>query len=151
MSMTSAVRRSVAVHARHPGEGAQMPQACDPVRARRFPIEARLRFRSVGDPDWREGRTLNLSHSGVLFAAPSPLPGVASPIEFTLFLPSLGVPGNARVHCHGRVVRHTAADAACRAGLAATIEQYEFLGPAPPDAPVDDAGETGTKGPETLH
>ena len=92
-------------------------------------MSAPLVYRSVGDGDWLTGRTVNVSRSGVLFQAVPPVLPAATRIEFILMLPSLGLPGSARVQCQGRIVRHctgAANEGAC--AMAATIDAYDILG-----------------------
>ncbi len=40
-----------------------------PQRKHRFPVHWPLQYRPVNDADWRPGRTVNMSVSGVLFEA----------------------------------------------------------------------------------
>jgi hypothetical protein len=66
-----------------------------------------MRFRSSGDPHWHEGRTENISRSGVLFRSAHLMPR-RTPIEMLLALPAeVGGGGgeSATVICRGRVVR----------------------------------------------
>ena len=42
-------------------------------RARRFSVQTPLRYRTVEDRQWREGFMINVSESGILFEAESPL------------------------------------------------------------------------------
>jgi hypothetical protein len=99
-------------------------------RARRFPVRISLHYRSVGDPQWREGRTENISHSGVLFRTDDLMP-LRTPIEMLLELPiELGGGQHVKVTCRGRVARmEPAPDAsATRPAIAATIVGYR-IGP----------------------
>jgi len=68
------------------------------------------------------GETKNVSSSGVLFEAASPLP-VGESVEYFITLPKTGV-GNlaVRLRCVGRVVRGVEDN-----GFAATLGRYEFL------------------------
>lgn len=93
-------------------------------------------YRLVGDPQWRQGRAVNVSRTGVLFEAPNPALPAAAALEFVLLLPSMGLRGNARIQCRGRIVRQAAQPSNIGCLLAATIDAYEFLGISP-----DTAGE----------
>ncbi len=42
-------------------------------RAQRFVLELGLQYRASGQTEWHEGRTENISHTGVLFRAERPL------------------------------------------------------------------------------
>ena len=97
----------------------------EPTRAQRFPLHLSLRYRPVGDAVWHDGRTENISRSGVLFRAEDLL-GVATPIEMTFALPGAQVGPN--ILCQGRIVR-TVPSLERKAGpvLAATIEDYHFV------------------------
>jgi hypothetical protein len=64
-----------------------------------------MRYRASGEPLWREGRTENISRSGVLFRANHLIP-VQAPIEMLLALPAeVGGGEDGTVVCRGRVVR----------------------------------------------
>ena len=97
-------------------------------RARRFPIEAPMTFRPVGEQEWLGGLTRNISRTGLLFRAPKTLDS-ATPIEIRLELPVAGpaLPP-ARVSCRAKVVRQeseTGDPEGCR--LAATIQRFSFV------------------------
>jgi hypothetical protein len=96
-----------------------------------------LLFRRVGDRDWRSGSIVNISRTGVLFTGH--LPGLvpATGVEFVLMLQSLGHPGQSRVRCRGKVLRHAGERPGAAGAVAVTIESYEFLG-VDPDAPAVD-------------
>jgi hypothetical protein len=109
------------------------------MRATRFPLHLPVRYRSVGDADWHQGQTENISHTGALFRVEAPLP-VDTRVEFRLVLstsargdmpPSpVGKQQNPEVFGLGRIVRTVApTDAYPRSGFALAIEQYEFLPP----------------------
>jgi hypothetical protein len=107
-------------------------------RASRYPITSPILFRRAGEMGWRSGQTVNVSPTGVLFTAPSPLPAADDAIEMvlTLFPPDGAA---AKVKGSGRIVR-VAEDAGGGAGaVAATIEAYGFLpllGPAGAGSPT---------------
>jgi hypothetical protein len=96
-----------------------------PGRAPRFPLHLALRYRPVGETDWREGCTENISRSGVLFLAEG-LMAVDTRIEMRFALPVGHVPSG--VACRGRVVRTVSPLAnGGRPALAATISGYRFV------------------------
>lgn len=95
------------------------------VRAPRFPLHVRVRYRPLGATDWNVGRIENISRSGVLFWTERLLP-VETPLELLFVLP-LGdrAPG---VVCRGRIVRSVLAPSTDEApGLAASISSYRFV------------------------
>ena len=103
------------------------------MRASRFPLHLLVRYRRVGDPEWRQGKTENISRSGVLFrAAELVLPD--TDVELRLALP-VAAPGREppEVSCRGRVVRTVSpSENEPWPGSAIVIEHYDFLPP-----PVD--------------
>jgi hypothetical protein len=98
--------------------------AVDSIRARRFSIRARVRYRS-GDGGWREGRTRNMSRSGVLIQTDGTL-APETPIDLIVELPAV-IPGEVppQIVCHARIVRTVAHDAD-GALVAAAFTQYTF-------------------------
>jgi hypothetical protein len=106
-------------------------------RARRFEMDVFLRYRPIGATAWQEGRTENISGSGVLFLADHVME-VDSRVEMTFALPVTGLSG--QVVCRGRVIRVIQpSEDEPRPGLAATISRYH-LAPgtgAPPAAHAD--------------
>jgi hypothetical protein len=107
-----------------------MQRLDDAPRALRYPMAAPVIYRAAGQREWISGRTLNISRSGVLIEASGPVLPPATRLEFVLMLPSLGIPGRARVQCAGRVVRFRDSPGGL-AMMAATIDVYDFLGPVP--------------------
>ena len=101
------------------------------TRAPRYPLRIKLRYRQAGDPEWREGRTENISRSGVLFRTDHLMP-LQTPIEMLLALPAEVVGGEdaATVICRGRVVRTEPAapesEDDARPAVAATIAGYRL-------------------------
>jgi PilZ domain-containing protein len=82
-----------------------------------------------GEQEWRQGRTENMSRSGVLFTSDDPLSPEAD-VEMVFVLPvSAQGDGASVVTCQGRVVR-TAFEAAALPRMAATFLTYQFLRPA---------------------
>ena len=69
----------------------------------------------------------NISAKGVYFTLD---PGIhlASHVEFSMTLPPQMCQGRSvRVRCQGRIVRRDALDGEGRIGVAAVIDQYEFI------------------------
>ena len=78
-------------------------------RAPRLPLRAPIALRSRATSRWVQGRTLNISRSGVLFSLPITTQ-VDGDVEFVINLSrgALQGPGVALLpdlHCRGRVVR----------------------------------------------
>ena len=79
-------------------------------------------YRAAGDPTWHEGRTENVSRSGVLFMAEQLMKPDTS-IEMVLMLP-IEIAGEAAgtAMCRGRIVRAVAPSTLdARSALAAAI------------------------------
>jgi len=94
-------------------------------RAFRFALELPLRYRSKGERRWHEGRTANISRSGVLFWTDDVL-DVDTRLEMRLELP-VG-PHPPAVICRGHVVRTVVPQGRwARPGYAATIGAYRFV------------------------
>ena len=75
------------------------------TRAQRFAIHIPIRYRKPGTLKWFEGRTENISYSGVLFRAEYPLqPTTTLELRFELPAAILGEAG-AEIVCKGEVVR----------------------------------------------
>jgi len=90
-----------------------------------------VRYRRIGDSEWRRGETENISRSGVLIRGEDPLEVDAS-VELLMALDvrSAGLE-SAEVRCSGRVVRTVSpSDDYTWPGSAVVIEQFNFL---PPD------------------
>ena len=98
-----------------------------PFRARRFNLQLPLRYRPLGEPNWRPGTTENISRSGLLFQAEDFLqPNVQ--LEISLVLPA-EIAGLAatEVVCRGEVVRSVQGlGRGVNPALAAKILQYHF-------------------------
>jgi hypothetical protein len=100
------------------------------MRASRFPLHLLVRYRRVGDRDWRQGKTENISRSGVLFRAEECVE-IDQNVEFRLELP-VAAPGREfpEVFCRGRVVRTIApSDDEPWPGSAVMIEHHDFVPP----------------------
>jgi hypothetical protein len=96
----------------------------DGRRPQRVALHLPLRYRPVGDPDWHEARTENISRTGVLFRTTDPL-DIDTHVEMTFVLPIS--PSQPAIVCRGRVVRTVLPDRQGRVGLAATISVYRFV------------------------
>jgi hypothetical protein len=98
----------------------------DAERATRVLLRLPVRYRLVGAADWREGKTENISRSGILFLADD-LIAVDSEVELSFTLPE--DVGPASILCRGRVVRTVVAKGAqgWRPALAAAISDYGFV------------------------
>jgi hypothetical protein len=104
------------------GRSTQKAKASGP--ARRFPLDAHVRYRS-DDGRWHQGRTMDMSSSGLLLQAEEALtPNTA--IEFVVELPpTLAGRASGHVVCRGQVVRTVEEQATC-AFVAATITHYRI-------------------------
>ncbi len=96
-------------------------------RATRYEFGAVILFRVDGEPSWREGWTVNVSRTGVLFLADEPRLDIQAPVEMIVVLPNFGSGTMARIRCTGHIVR--IGDKSGRVSMAATIEHYRFLKP----------------------
>jgi len=98
-----------------------------PFRAQRFNLHLPLKYRPVGDLNWREGTTENISRSGLLFRAEEAMSPSAQ-VEINLVLPpEIAGLSPAEVICRGEVVRTIDAETpAMNPALAAKILQYHF-------------------------
>ena len=98
-----------------------------PFRARRFNLQLPLRYRLLGEKDWRPGTTQNISRSGLLFQAQELLEPNAQ-LEISLVLPA-EIAGLAatEVVCRAEVVRPIRGQSPeLSPALAAKILQYHF-------------------------
>ena len=98
-----------------------------PFRAQRFKLQLPLRYRQVGENQWLDGTTENISRSGVLFRAVEKIPANAQ-LEINLVLPvEIAGLSAAEVVCRGEVVRAVEPETpAMSPALAAKILQYHF-------------------------
>ena len=115
---------AMASRARAPGE-----KRAAPLRARRFNLHLPLRYRPLGEKDWRAGKTENISRSGMLFQAQESL-RPASQVEISLVLPpEIAGLAATEVLCRGEVVRTIEMQEQGQVmapALAAKILQYRF-------------------------
>jgi CheY-like chemotaxis protein len=112
----SAAKPSAAEHKKAP-----------PYRARRFKLQLPLRYRPLGEANWRPGTTENISRSGILFWAEELLQPTAQ-LEISLVLPpEIAGLASTEVVCRGEVVRSVGAQGMrVSPALAAKIVQYHF-------------------------
>ena len=96
-------------------------------RAQRFNLHLPLKYRLVGEDDWRTGTTENISRSGMLFRAET-LVATSVQLEINLVLPAeIAGLSAAEVICRGEVVRAVESkSSAVSPALAAKILQYHF-------------------------
>jgi hypothetical protein len=94
-------------------------------RAERFAIETTIRYRSIGQQGWYQGKTMNISGSGVLFRGKN-LIAPKTRVEMIFALPIGGSRASgANVTCFGQIVRKVPrVGPKGETGLAATIEEY---------------------------
>jgi len=98
-----------------------------PFRAQRFALQLPLKYRKLGEQDWRMGTTENISRSGLLFRGEEALSPKVQ-LEINLVLPAeiAGLTA-AEVVCRGEVVRMVESESATvTPALAAKILQYHF-------------------------
>jgi hypothetical protein len=96
-------------------------------RAFRYAIHIPVKFREKGTAEWHEGKTVNISRTGVLFQSDMKLPP-KSLLEMQIVLPhELSGEPQANVRCWGPVVRsESAAAEQGLIALAASITRYRF-------------------------
>lgn len=92
-----------------------------PKRAQRFSLNIPVHYRLVGQHQWLEGKTENISRSGVLFRAPSPVQPAAL-LEIALTLPN-------------EIFGLSATDVLCRAEVVRTVAPPEERDVVPAMAP----------------
>lgn len=95
-------------------------------RAPRYSLPITVLYRTRGDRTWLEGRTENISKSGVLVRADRRMP-VQAQIELLINIPAdLPSPFTGTTICRGRIVRAIEPSALeDRPAFAATIVEYE--------------------------
>ena len=96
-------------------------------RAPRFTMPSWILYRPAGEIRWREGRTENISQSGVLFHGVEPV-HVEMPVEIMMTLPAevMGPASGASLG-RGRIVRLGTAPGGARPTFAAAITGWELL------------------------
>jgi hypothetical protein len=101
-------------------------------RAERYPILMSMLYRVEGDQRWREGRTENISRSGVLFRAETGMDRDTA-IEMLLIMPrEVAGESAGTAMCRGRIVRSEWGLVDPRPALAARILDCEPLQPPDP-------------------
>ena len=106
---------------------ASAPQQLPLSRAQRFQLQLPLKYRQLNEEKWHDGKTRNISRSGLLFQAEDSLqPNVI--LEINLVLPAeIAGLSPTEVVCRGEVVRTVAtAGEEMPPALAAKILQYRF-------------------------
>ncbi len=68
-------------------------------RAERFPLTVPIHFRKAGTPHWLDGKTINISRTGILFQT-NEIFSVNSPVDIRVKFPAQSM-----LECHGFVVR----------------------------------------------
>ena len=100
-----------------------MVKAAKTNRAPRFPLKVPIHYRKSGMLNWRDGSTLNISRTGVLFQADENLPADMK-LEIRISLPQ-----QTTLACQGTVVRtEPAVTTDTLKGLAARISHCRILG-----------------------
>jgi PAS domain S-box-containing protein len=109
---------------RHAAQGWDQPI---PARAQRFQLHLPLRYRQLGEQNWHEGKTENISRSGMLFQAEGMVQPSAQ-LEINLVLPAeIAGLSATEVVCRGEVVRSVEPNGSTLSpALAARILQYHF-------------------------
>jgi len=109
----------------------------DSPPAERFAIETTICYREIGQEGWHQGKTENISASGVFFRARNILADKTR-VEMVFPLPVRGSGASGPyVRCFGQIVR--AARLAAPGGdtaFAATIEEYQLLRSDSPAIPL---------------
>jgi PAS domain S-box-containing protein len=102
-------------------------EAFPPSRAQRFQLHLPLKYRQLGENSWHEGKTRNISRSGMLFEAEEAVKENAV-LEINLVLPAeIAGLSPTEVVCRGEVVRTVRPNGtAIPPELAARILQYHF-------------------------
>ena len=94
------------------------------ARAWRYPVETTIQYRLAAAADWLDGRTINVSPTGVLFSTVGDAPAPGAVVELVLELSSIGSLV-ADVSCQARIVRTLPASEGA-AIVGAAIERYRF-------------------------
>jgi hypothetical protein len=98
------------------------------MRALRYNLELSVRYRPAGGVGWLDGTTQNVSASGVLFHASTPLAANTS-VELRLALPVGTAPDAfSEVICNGRIVRTVGPSPVdTRTDIAVEISDYKLV------------------------
>jgi hypothetical protein len=97
------------------------------LRAPRYAIQTAIRFRESGTADWHEGKTVNISRTGILFESDLNL-APRTLLEMQIILPNqIADETQANVLCWGPVVRLASIiEETGNSELAAAILRYRF-------------------------
>src|SRR5438874_13344397 len=96
-------------------------------RATRFTMPSWILYRPAGEVRWREGRTENISQSGVLFHGLEPV-DVEVPVEIMMTVPAeIAGPATGTSLGRGRIVRRGTERSDARPTLAAAVTGWELL------------------------
>jgi CheY-like chemotaxis protein len=109
-------------------QGVQLTKDRIPAfRAQRFNLHLPLRYRLLGQDEWRQGTTENISRSGLLFRGEEMLQ-LNAQLEINLVLPAeIAGLSATEVVCRGEVVRaEQPGNSTLHPSLAAKILQYHF-------------------------
>ena len=81
------------------------PPRGETARAPRVSADTAIRFRAIGQKDWSQGFTFNVSPTGVLFRADHPV-NVDTIVQLNFTLPDeISGKEQAEVFCRGQIVR----------------------------------------------
>jgi hypothetical protein len=104
-----------------------MPPSQDMRNTRRFSLKLPLTVKFSNGGGEAAAETKDVSARGVFFYLDSRV-AEGSPIEFTLTLPpEITLTESIRVKCTGKVVRVDQNDPKQQVGIAAAIDQYDFI------------------------
>lgn len=96
------------------------------MRAPRFRLDLSVRYRAVGDAEWRQAKTGNISSSGVLLRVEDPV-ALDTRLELRVVLSANERPARGgEVSCVGRVVRLVGTPDGDSCGFAVAIDEYAF-------------------------
>ena len=95
-------------------------------RASRFAIHTPVRYREAGAAAWHEGKSVNISRTGILFHAGQRLEPKTMLEMRIIFPPELTGKHVANVVCWGPVIRIEEPADASLSGIAAAIVRYRF-------------------------
>jgi PAS domain S-box-containing protein len=126
--LDTALPQEVPMSARSVAQAAiRRREKLSPFRAQRFNLHLPLKYRLLGENDWRQGTTENISRSGMLFRAEELIPPNAQ-LEINLVLPAeIAGLSAAEVVCRGEIVRAMAPETpTMHPAIAAKILQYHF-------------------------
>ncbi len=114
-------------HAAHAGQTTTHGREFPPSRAQRFQLHLPLKYRRLGEKGWHEGKTRNISRSGMLFEAEELLQENVV-LEINLVLPAeIAGLSPTEVVCRGEIVRTVQPNGgAIPPEVAARILQYHF-------------------------